>query len=496
MAEYSYNGWRASKNPKDFGGLAKLVVAGEQFTPGVRAGVVHTVLGYVANQLHRRVEPIVKAGWHQADDWGYAYRQNRNANNLSCHASGTAIDYNATRHPNGKRGTFSASQVAEIRKILREVNNVVRWGGDFTGTPDEMHFEINANFAKVREAARKVRTGSRSVTKTVVQRGEGIDVYERYQRVTSWRAVRAAGKRFVYIKVSDGNSNRSDAGYARGAKGAGIYAGGYHYAQFGNPEAQANRLVNRCIATGATDLAPCLDLEAPFGANAHAANFAVRFLRQIKRRGFRPCLYANNSMMKAVQPAVKAAVPDTYFWVARYAGNTSTAKLRPSGVTWHLHQYSQYGLVNGIGGRVDLNDGIIPLNKTTATVQKPKTPEEDELAQIVLPKGGKLKPGGASKLAYTSVAFDPNYAHCLTIAPGVGSGVHIAGINTWKNQPKKARQGRYGRSVKEPGGVGALAKNEWIHEHASGSYYVPKGVGKVDIAYATHVDGAIGISRR
>ena len=495
MAEYSYNGWRASSNPAVFGGLAKLVVAGESFAPGVRAGDVHTVLGYVANQLHKRVEPVVKAGWHQADDWGYAYRKNRNANNLSCHASGTAIDYNATRHPNGRRGTFSAAQVATIRAILREVDNVVRWGGDFTGTPDEMHFEINANASRVAAAARKVRTGSRSVAKTVVQRGEGIDVYERYQRVTSWSAVRAAGKRFVYIKVSDGNSNRSDAGYARGAKAAGIYAGGYHYAQFGDPVAQANRLVDRCIATGATDLAPCLDLESPFGANAHAADFAVRFLRQIKRRGFRPCLYANNSMMKAVQPRVKREVPDTYFWVARYAGNTSTAKLRPAGVTWHLHQYSQYGLVNGIGGRVDLNDGIIPLNKTQ-TAPKPKTPE-DEAHMKPLYKGGKLKPGGATKLAYTTVAFDPNYAHCLTIAPGVGGGVHIASINTWKWQPKKARQERHGKSVTQPGGVGALAKNEWIQEHSAGTYYVPKGVAKVDIAYATEVSGGtLGVFRR
>ena len=61
MAEYSYNGWPASKNPADFGGLEKLVVAGESFMPGVRAGDVATVLRYVAEQMHRRVEPVVAA---------------------------------------------------------------------------------------------------------------------------------------------------------------------------------------------------------------------------------------------------------------------------------------------------------------------------------------------------------------------------------------------------------------------------------------------------
>jgi hypothetical protein len=109
--------------------------------------------------MHRRVEPVVRGDWHQADDWGYNYRKNRNSDNLSCHASGTAIDYNATRHPNGKRGTFAAAQVAEIRKILAEVGGVVRWGGDFKSTPDEMHFEINANAAAVARVAARLRGG-------------------------------------------------------------------------------------------------------------------------------------------------------------------------------------------------------------------------------------------------------------------------------------------------------------------------------------------------
>jgi hypothetical protein len=153
----SYNGWTASPNPTDFGGLTKLVVGGEEFAPGVRAGDVFTVLQYVANQFSDRVEPLQRAGWHTADDWGYNYRTNRNANNLSCHASGTAIDCNATRHPNGKRGTFTPAQVSEIHKIINEVKGVVRWGGMFTGTPDEMHFEICQNEMAVRVAANWVR---------------------------------------------------------------------------------------------------------------------------------------------------------------------------------------------------------------------------------------------------------------------------------------------------------------------------------------------------
>jgi murein L,D-transpeptidase YcbB/YkuD len=96
----SYNGWPASPNPADFGGLEKLIVAGESFAPGVRAGDVHAVFQYVAEQLHARVEPVVRADWHQADDWGYSYRANvNNPSTLSCHASGTA------KHATVQRGS-------------------------------------------------------------------------------------------------------------------------------------------------------------------------------------------------------------------------------------------------------------------------------------------------------------------------------------------------------------------------------------------------------
>jgi putative peptidoglycan binding protein/D-alanyl-D-alanine carboxypeptidase-like protein len=145
------------------------------------------VFQYVFNQMHLRVEPIVKSDWHQADDWGWSYRTNRNANNLSCHASATAGDYNATRHPNGKRGTFTAAQAAEIRKIHAEVRSVVRWGGDFTGTPDEMHHEICAGEAAVRAAANWIRgvasKGAPAVTSSPFleygMRGEGVKELQR-----------------------------------------------------------------------------------------------------------------------------------------------------------------------------------------------------------------------------------------------------------------------------------------------------------------------------
>lgn len=151
--ERSYNGWTASPRPADIG-IVPLVVAGESFSPGVRGGDVADVLRYVAEQLNARVEPVYKPGWHEADDWGYSYRPNtNNPSQLSCHASGTAIDYNATRHPNGRGGTWTPAQRAEINKILAEVNGCVV---NLVGY-DEMHFEISGNAAAVAAAAARVR---------------------------------------------------------------------------------------------------------------------------------------------------------------------------------------------------------------------------------------------------------------------------------------------------------------------------------------------------
>lgn len=146
----SQNGWPASSSPGTIG-VRPFVVGGASFPGGVKSGDVATVLRYVAEQFHVRVEPL-HAGWC----WGYANRSIRGSGTTSNHASATAIDCNAPDHPLGKRGTFSAAQVKEIRAILAEVDGVVRWGGDYGGRADEMHFEINANAARVAAVAARL----------------------------------------------------------------------------------------------------------------------------------------------------------------------------------------------------------------------------------------------------------------------------------------------------------------------------------------------------
>lgn len=131
----SQNGWRASKNQK-------LIGIKEFEIPGTNRKIrlqkhAGKILVEVAREFNEKVEPIDEGIF---DDWGYAYREVRFGNgDLSNHASGTAIDLNATKHPLGEKNTFTNLQVKIIRQIAK--NYGVKWGGDFK-RPDPMHIEI------------------------------------------------------------------------------------------------------------------------------------------------------------------------------------------------------------------------------------------------------------------------------------------------------------------------------------------------------------------
>lgn len=150
----SQNGWTASPDRADIG-VRPFSVAGIEFPGGVRGGGVAMVLTYLVSAFHTRVEPLV-AGWC----WGYAYRPIVGSQTVSNHASGTAVDINAPRHPLGVKNTFTPAKVKAIRAILRELEGVVRWGGDYSGRVDEMHFEITGTLADVdRVAAHLINKG-------------------------------------------------------------------------------------------------------------------------------------------------------------------------------------------------------------------------------------------------------------------------------------------------------------------------------------------------
>jgi hypothetical protein len=143
----SQNGWPlAGRDDQDRTG-----VAGVDFPNGVLRGDVATVLLHVARRFHEEVEPL-HPGWC----WGWEVKKINGTDTFSNHASGTALDLNAPDHPVGPAGTFTDRQVARIRRILDDCDGVVRWGGDYSGDKDEMHFEIVKGRAAVAALADKI----------------------------------------------------------------------------------------------------------------------------------------------------------------------------------------------------------------------------------------------------------------------------------------------------------------------------------------------------
>lgn len=130
-------------------------------TGRVRPGDVDVIFTWLGEQFNERVEHIRK-DW----SWGWAKRPIRGRTaTISNHASATANDFNAPAHVLGKRNTFSPKQEDEIHEILRELEGVIRWGGDYQNRADEMHFEIIKGAAAVRQVADKIRNGTIGDTK-------------------------------------------------------------------------------------------------------------------------------------------------------------------------------------------------------------------------------------------------------------------------------------------------------------------------------------------
>jgi len=118
------------------------------------------LLTHLALWFHEVIEPL---DGKVLDDWGWASRPIRGSTTISNHASGTAVDLNATRHPMGvpTLDTFTAEQVAKIHRRLGFYGNAIRWGGDYHNRPDAMHFELDKDRAAVHRLVRLIRVTPR-----------------------------------------------------------------------------------------------------------------------------------------------------------------------------------------------------------------------------------------------------------------------------------------------------------------------------------------------
>lgn len=126
----------------------------------LRRGSVGFLIAHYALWFADTIEPLIG---RVTDDWGWAplrpirgYRDR-----YSEHCGGRAADLNATRHPLGRRGTFTALQSARIRARLLIYRGCLRWGGDYRRRADEMHIENVATIPASERIARALLNSPR-----------------------------------------------------------------------------------------------------------------------------------------------------------------------------------------------------------------------------------------------------------------------------------------------------------------------------------------------
>jgi hypothetical protein len=157
----SQNGWSANDRS-----VITSYLIGSRTRVSLRSGPAGEMLQHLGTWFDANIADVDNNYNNGAlDDWGYAERAIRGGVELSNHASGTALDVNATEWPLGVEPTvyLTQAQIARIRQQLLVYGGCIRWGGDYEGRKDPMHFEINRDVATVTARWALIKTGATPV---------------------------------------------------------------------------------------------------------------------------------------------------------------------------------------------------------------------------------------------------------------------------------------------------------------------------------------------
>jgi lysozyme len=306
----------------------------------------------------------------------------------------------------------------------------------------------------------------------------GIDIYRRNQTVVSYGAVKNAGVTFAWVKATDG-AGIAPAGAAdnevKGFKSVGIPVGLYHFCQPGDPVGQANVLLREVARLGATGVVPMLDMEdeedgpnIPMGSKR---GWITAFTDQVRRNGFRPCVYMNNSDAKTIRPDTLAS--DLVIVIARYGAKPNY------GGRFDVHQYSSSGMVPGISADgVDLDESY-----TNSHLIVPNVPSEEMMTGIqidTLPK-----------------APDGNYVG-YPIETGRNSSVvatqWVVLNATWGDVEYELICIGQGKTLVSPAGGNGYPTAGILTDRQRAVWLLPDGCEGVAIKYTTMANGRLGIA--
>ena len=142
----------------------------------LRRGSAGFILVHYAFTHHEEIERLDLGIW---DEWGWAYRPIRGATTFSNHASGTAEDLNATKHPLGvpALATYTPAQLAKMRKVLAKYDECIRAGAFYQNRPDGMHFEVDRPLADVEKVAKRLSRSKRGKAILAVNPGQKAVIF-------------------------------------------------------------------------------------------------------------------------------------------------------------------------------------------------------------------------------------------------------------------------------------------------------------------------------
>jgi lysozyme len=186
---------------------------------------------------------------------------------------------------------------------------------------------------------------------------EGIDISNN-QGAIDWSRVAAAGKRFAFIKSSEGTyfiDSYFDDNW-QGCRDNGITPGVYHFARpdLSSAEDEADFFIE---LMGGPTFSPgdlvALDLEMP-ARPVDLGDWALTWLTRVEAGvGVKPVLYSGNWFLREHGCSGREDLANNGLWLASWQQN-----LPPTTPAWPViafWQYSAHGRVAGIHGDVDLD---------------------------------------------------------------------------------------------------------------------------------------------
>lgn len=192
---------------------------------------------------------------------------------------------------------------------------------------------------------------------------QGIDVSAYQGSSIAWHSVAASGISFAYIRAADG-AGSPDGQFGnnwRGASAAGVTPGAYLFFEPNqSPVAQADLLISQLRAVGFThgDLVPTIDVETTDGEpqSVVVANLRTAVNTVSAAIGSLPAIYCSPSWWNGnINSAAFTLDP---LWVANwFVSQPSVPENNWGGTGWQVWQYSDAGVVPGISGHVDLDQG-------------------------------------------------------------------------------------------------------------------------------------------